>query len=237
MTRRAFLVRLSRLGAGTAPLFLGLPWRLSIGRRSLDPRGATKRPVIPPGSRSLGRFTSGCTACHRCITACPTRVLQPSLAEYGAGGLFQPVLDFSVGYCDYLCTACGRACPTAAIDRISVGEKKRLKIGSVFLVKEDCIVFTRGTPCGACAEICPTQAVRMAAYRPGLPQPVCDSASCVGCGACEFVCPARPRKAIYVVGVDPHSTALIPDPAPPAGSSGSAGGLPEEAGPPKEFPF
>lgn len=237
MTRRLFLLHLSRLGAAAAPLFLGLPWRLALGRRSRDPRGAPKRPVIPPGSHSIDRFTSGCTACHRCLTVCPTHVLQPSLTEYGVGSLMQPVLDFNSGYCDYLCTACGRACPTAAIGKVSVEEKKRIKIGSVFLVKEDCIVFTRGTPCGACAEICPTQAVRMAAYRTGLPQPVCDTASCIGCGACEFVCPARPRKAIYVAGVDPHGTAIIAGPAPESGAPFTGGPSSGTVEPPKDFPF
>lgn len=235
MTRRAFLLRLSGLAAASAPLFFGLPLRLVLGRRSRDPRGAPKRPVIPPGSRSLDRFTSGCTACHRCLSVCPTHVLKPSLAEYGVGSLLQPVLDFSAGYCDYLCTACGVACPTAAIERVSEEEKKRLKIGSVFLVKEDCIVFTRGTPCGACAEICPTQAVRMVPYRSGLTQPLCDTASCIGCGACEFVCPARPRKAIYVAGVDPHTTALVAYPVPEV--SPPASDEPNQGAASKDFPF
>lgn len=217
MTRRDFLSQLMRIGRRAAPLAVSLPWvRFSLGRRSRDPRGLAKAPVIPPGGRSLALFTRVCTGCLRCVSACPTKVLQPSLLEYGLRGILQPVLDFSRGYCEYSCVACSRVCPTGAISRISVGEKREIKVGTVSLVKDDCIVFSKGTACGACAEICPTQAVRMVPYKSGLTQPITDVASCVGCGGCELVCPARPRKAIYVSGIDPHGRAILPAAAPPS---------------------
>ena len=33
--------------------------------------------VSPPGSKTIEHFNNNCTACHLCITACPTKVLQP----------------------------------------------------------------------------------------------------------------------------------------------------------------
>lgn len=237
MTRREFLSRLSALSTAALPLLLFPAWlpRLSRARRSRDPLGAPKQPTFPPGGRSLRRFTAACTACGRCVAACPTHVIQPALLEYGLRGLLQPALDFNAGSCDYLCTRCGEVCPTGAIAALSVAEKTRTKIGTVRFVRQDCIVFTQGTPCGACSEICPTQAIRMVPYRPGLTQPLTDEALCIGCGACEHVCPARPRKAVYVEGLDPHTLLPKPTSAPPAAPAhDSRQGAPA---PPTEFPF
>ncbi len=208
MTRRDFLTRLGRL----MPLVITLPWigPISLGGRSRTPGGAPRAPVVPPGGRSLDQFLASCTGCGRCVEVCPTRVLSPSIGEYGHRGLLQPVLDFSRGYCEYTCTRCGEVCPTGAILRLGEVEKQEIQIGRVDLVKDDCIVISRGTACGACAEICPTQAVRMVPLSGTLTQPLTDPAACVGCGGCELVCPARPRKAIFVSGVDPHRKAVIP---------------------------
>jgi len=35
-------------------------------------------------------------------------------------------------------------------------------------------------------------------------EPVIDESLCIGCGACEAVCPARPKKAMYVEGLAVH---------------------------------
>ncbi len=39
-------------------------------------------PVAPPGSQGIERFTATCTACHVCVSACPSQVLIPSFLEY-----------------------------------------------------------------------------------------------------------------------------------------------------------
>jgi len=58
---------------------------------SLATKSVTKRePVTPPGSIGRDHFTSKCTACHLCISVCPTQVLAPSFLEYGIVGVFQP---------------------------------------------------------------------------------------------------------------------------------------------------
>ena len=52
-------------------------------------------------------------------------------------------------------------CPTGAIKPLSQMEKKLIQIGKAHFTKEDCIVETKKTDCGACSEHCPTKAVRM----------------------------------------------------------------------------
>ena len=44
-------------------------------------------PVSPPGSASIEHFTDTCTACHLCVSACPSRVLVPSFLEFGSLGI------------------------------------------------------------------------------------------------------------------------------------------------------
>ncbi len=158
--------------------------------------------VAPPGVGSSTRLNRTCTACYLCVSACPTRVIQPALSAYGAKGLLQPHLDFGVGFCTHTCVRCGEVCPTGAIRRLGVEAKKRLRMGQVHFIEENCVVVTDRTACGACAEHCPTRAVYMVPYaeEPRLTVPELDPEVCVGCGACEFACPVWPHKAIYVDG-------------------------------------
>ncbi|MGA9407820.1 MAG: 4Fe-4S dicluster domain-containing protein [Bacteroidota bacterium] len=165
-----------------------------------------RTPVVAPGGRSIRRFTSRCTACHLCVSTCPTHVLQPSFFEFGIAGVMQPRMDYSVNYCNFDCTLCGQVCPTGAIQPILREEKKLLQIGKTHFVKEDCIVETKKTDCGACSEHCPTKAVRMVPYGK-LFIPEVDNQYCVGCGACEHACPVTPRKAIFVQSNSVHGVA------------------------------
>ena len=168
-------------------------------------------PITPPGSVDLKRFNNHCTACHLCVSKCPSNVLKPTFLEYGLAGMLQPSLDFQHGYCNYHCTVCADICPANALKKISLKEKKTLQIGYVHYIKENCVVVTDGTDCGACSEHCPTQAVSMKPYKGDLRIPVIDQNLCVGCGGCEYICPTRPYRAIYVVGNPVHKQALIPE--------------------------
>ncbi|MFO1422115.1 MAG: 4Fe-4S binding protein [Candidatus Competibacteraceae bacterium] len=157
-------------------------------------------PVAPPGAGDLARFNDLCTACHWCVGACPYGVLQPALLDYGLSGLLQPRMDYASGYCSYECHLCGEICPTGAIRPLALAAKQTVQIGVAHFVRDNCIVYTDHTACGACDEYCPTKAVHMIPYQDGLTIPEVRETLCVGCGACENACPARPHRAIYVDG-------------------------------------
>ena len=170
-----------------------------------------KYAICPPGSISIDRFNDICTACHLCVSACPSNVIHPSVLEYGLKGFLQPRLDYEISYCNYECTACSEVCPTGAIQPITKEEKVILQIGKVNFIKQNCVVYTEETSCGACAEHCPTQAVFMVPYKEGLTIPNTNTNICVGCGACEHICPVRPHRAIFVDGNPIHLKAKKPE--------------------------
>ena len=211
------------LAAGSAAALAALaqPVRLLAGEH---PAASDLGPVSPPGSGSRERFVRSCTACQLCVTTCPSRVLQPALLEYGAGGLLQPRLSFADGFCEYECKRCTDVCPTGALRPLALAEKQRTQLGVARLHKTRCIVYCRGEECGACAEVCPTHAVYT---RPqdGLLCPEMAPGSCIGCGACEYACPESPKaievlaNAIHGQAAEPHATEVPAAPAPPAARS------------------
>ncbi|PTY07219.1 4Fe-4S ferredoxin [Opitutaceae bacterium EW11] len=155
-------------------------------------------PICPPGSGSREAFLSRCTACQLCISACPTRVLQPAFLEYGIAGLMKPRFDLAVAFCNFDCTRCGDVCPTGAIDALALPEKQVTRVGVAHFDRRLCIVDQNGTDCAACSEHCPTKAVHTVPFRENLRLPEVDESLCIGCGACEFACPVQPTKAITV---------------------------------------
>jgi ferredoxin len=210
--RRKFLLRsgVSLLGvAGLAE-----PNATVLQSRPTTVPEAVTTPVSPPGSVSIERFTSLCTACHLCVSACPTRVLTPSLLEFGPLGVMQPRLNNRAGFCNYDCTVCGQVCPTGAILPQAPAEKKITQLGLAVFIRDNCVVHTDRTSCGACSEHCPTKAVRMVPYQNPLNKPLLipevDPQTCIGCGACEHACPTRPFRAIFVEGNAVHRRAKKP---------------------------
>ncbi|MCF8356364.1 MAG: 4Fe-4S binding protein, partial [Melioribacteraceae bacterium] len=174
-----------------------------------------ENPITPPGAVSNEGFTEKCTACHLCVSKCPTKVLQPSFLEYGFIGMLQPRMDNFNGFCNYECTICGEVCPTGAIEPVILEEKKLIQIGKAKFIKDNCIVFTQKTDCGACAEHCPTKAVKMLYDEvEKVVAPKIDDKICIGCGACEYACPTQPYKAIYVEANTVHAKAEKPSEEP-----------------------
>mgnify|MGYP006309269945 FL=1 len=109
----------------------------------------------------------------------------------------QPFMDYDASFCNYECTECTEICPTGALTPITLEEKKLVQLGKAKFIKQNCIVHTDGTDCGACSEHCPSKAVDMVPYRGSLFIPKVDETICIGCGACEYACPTDPLS-IYV---------------------------------------
>ncbi len=209
-SRRAFLNQSLLYLAGLTSL---VKW---VKAQAVPPTAAVfkRNPVSPPGSQSIAHFTPTCTACHLCVSACPTQVLQPAWLEYGWSGILQPRMDYHISFCNFECTLCGQVCPTGALLPLSKATKQTTQLGIATFLQERCIVYTDHTACGACAEHCPTQAVQMVPYQKNLTIPAVRETLCIGCGACEYACPVRPRRAIYVSGHVVHLAAQPPEARP-----------------------
>lgn len=194
--RRTFIA-LTGTGLVTLPLAKA---QNAIAALSSKKAFKRKQPLSPPGSVSAEHLQNHCTACHLCVSRCPSHVLKPAFTEYGLSGLMQPIMSFEEGFCNYDCTVCSHTCPNGAIVPLTKEEKHLTQMGRVVFTLENCIVYNYDTDCGACSEHCPTQAVTMKPYKDGLTIPSVDPDICVGCGGCEYVCPAKPFKAINVEG-------------------------------------
>ncbi len=184
--------------------------RLGQGRQNREPVEIVREfPIAPPGAQSFKHLNANCTACHLCVTACPKQIIVPAFTEYGLQGIMQPRLDYSLSFCNYECLICSSVCPTGAIKPLNSEQKKSTQVGIAHFVRRNCVVITDKTDCGACAEHCPTQAVRMVLHRNGLFIPEVTPEICVGCGACEYACPTDP-KSIYIDGNPVHQKAEKP---------------------------
>jgi polyferredoxin len=218
--------------AGSMLLLLGMS-RSTNGQQKIAPvpkkdstvKEDKKFPVCPPGGVSIEGFNKFCTACALCISACPNGVLQPSFREYGIAGIMQPVMNYHKSFCTYNCIVCTEVCPTSALHPLVLEAKKLTQIGKAKFIKDNCIVKTEKTACGACSESCPTKSVHMIPYEGNLLIPEVTEDICIGCGHCEYACPTVPYKAIFVDGNPFHAAAKKPE------------NVKSEITTPVEFPF
>jgi ferredoxin len=203
----AFQLSRRRFVQGTAITLAAAPL-LAYGQSDEPGYGTRVRFPLPPGAAD--DFAKKCTGCQLCVTQCPMQCLRPAFLEHGLLSMMQPLLWFQPGcYCNYDCTVCGEVCPNGAIAPLPVEEKHLRQMGVVHFIEDECVVKKDNQDCGACAEHCPTLAVRMEPYSNGLRIPIIDPTICVGCGACESICPVRPL-AIFVEG---HIRQTTIDPA------------------------
>ena len=169
------------------------------------------RLIRPPGALAEKQFLELCQRCGLCMKACPTNVINPTLAEAGIAGFWTPRLIMTQGYCEYTCTLCGSVCPTGAIREITAREKieQPLKIGSAYIDRGRCLPWSGNAPCIVCQEVCPTspkaiyltEDVVTTADKKTLQVqlPSVDLKRCVGCGICENKCPVRGLPAIRTI--------------------------------------
>ncbi|MBI2835950.1 MAG: 4Fe-4S dicluster domain-containing protein [Acidobacteria bacterium] len=209
VTRRRLLIA-SVMGAFVYP----------FSRSSGDLTKVFDKAVIrPPGSVAEPRFLERCIKCDQCIRVCPTNVLQPAMFEAGLEGIWTPVLNNRMGYCELNCVLCGQVCPTGAIERITLEEKlglgaytgRPVKVGTAFFDRGRCLPWAMDTPCVVCEEVCPTSPkaiyarevdiVTRGGDRLTLRRPFVDPERCIGCGICEHECPVKDMAGVRVTAI------------------------------------
>lgn len=183
-------------------------------------RNFNKKVIRPPGSVEEKEFLERCVKCDQCIRVCPTNVLQPALLTAGVEGIWTPILNNKLGYCELNCTLCGQVCPTGAIQKISIEEKTGVgafaaqgpvRLGTAFYDRGRCLPWAMETPCVVCEEVCPVSPKAIFSRevtftkRDGTPitlrQPYVEPSKCIGCGICEHECPVADEAAIRVTAI------------------------------------
>ncbi|MDO8671784.1 MAG: 4Fe-4S dicluster domain-containing protein, partial [Dehalococcoidia bacterium] len=163
--------------------------------------------VRPPGARKDG-FIQRCIRCGECMKVCPTQGLQPTLFEAGLEGMWSPILVSRLGPCDWSCTSCGHVCPTGAVEKLNLNDKRQLIIGTAYIDENRCIPWADRRDCIVCQELCPVpdkaivlepielknnQGDMVTVKRPRVLRKLC-----IGCGICEYTCPVPNQAAIRV---------------------------------------
>ena len=189
--------------------------------KAVNDRGFDEKAIRPPGTVAEPEFLERCIKCDQCINVCPTNVLQPStLDQGGLEGLWTPVMDFSVGFCQLNCTLCSEVCPTGAIQKISLAKKLGLerhqedgpvRVGTAFFNRGRCLPWSMETPCVVCEEVCPVTPKAIGTYdetitrwdgeKVTLNRPYMRPELCIGCGICEHECPVLDDAAVYVTAI------------------------------------
>ena len=128
-SRREFLATMATIAAIPVAEAQQRKQQMQGAMQGRGGHGSGPRPVAPPGAQSLENLHSKCTACHLCVSKCPSQVLQPAVTEYGLQGIMQPVMRYDKGYCLYDCTLCGEVCPTGAILPLALEQKRMTQLG------------------------------------------------------------------------------------------------------------
>ena len=178
--------------------FLATSAGIAAGLAARRVAGGDERPLRPPGSVGEDGFSGLCIRCGNCAQVCPPRIIRPALGEHGVLNLFTPVLTYDTDYCHEGCNRCNEVCPSGAIARLPLADKKRQIIGIAAIDLDTC-QLANGRECTACIRKCPYGAITAQSLDEGFTTvPVVKRSKCNGCGACESVCPVRPVRSIRV---------------------------------------
>jgi ferredoxin-type protein NapF len=154
-------------------------------------------PLRPPGATKEHVFTGLCLRCGNCIRVCPSNIIHPDTGQSGILGFLSPTVRYETDYCNKECNVCTKACPSGALQPLSLEQKHKYIIGTAQLDRALCLFGI--SDCNACVTACLFNAVKVTWDKEAYESyPVVDSLKCNGCGACEVRCPAPDIKAIKV---------------------------------------
>lgn len=171
-SRRRFLISAATVAAFAAAYKAGIKLSTNIAQK-------VKTILLPPGAGSPERFANKCLNCNLCVENCPMKIIKKADETF-------PVvhLDYGKNYCSYNCNKCSQICPSGALHRLTLKEKRQTQIGRAEVNPDVCI------QCGLCVRECPRSAITK--QQGDFPQ--INSDLCIGCGACQAVCPVSAIK-------------------------------------------
>ena len=179
--RRQFLI-----GAGTlAVLAVAYKSGIKLGDNVVK---KLKNVLLPPGAGNTKDFANKCLNCNLCVANCPMKIIQKADEEFPAVHI-----KYQKSFCDYNCHKCSEVCPSGAIQRLTLKEKRHTQIGLASVNIDSCI------QCGLCVMECPRSAIT----KEQGDFPKVDADKCIGCGACQAVCPV---SAIKVQALETQKT-------------------------------
>jgi ferredoxin len=142
------------------------------------------------------------------VKVCPSAGLQPIVVEAGWEGVGTPALVPRLGWCSYDCCVCGQVCPSGAIPRLTLEEKREAVMGVARIDREACIPWVDLRVCTVCYDTCPLlekaivlekmEAVDELGQPLTIQRPQVLEERCIGCGVCEYNCPVAGPAAIRV---------------------------------------
>jgi ferredoxin len=138
------------------------------------------------------------------MKVCKTNTLQPANLELGFEGLWTPHNVMRHAPCEKECNMCGYVCPTQAIRKLDIEEKKFVKMGTAVIDRSRCIAWEQEKLCLICGEICPFNAIETRIvdnFRGMFKRPFVIEDKCTGCGYCEKACPIYGRSAIEIYSI------------------------------------
>ncbi len=191
--------------AGAASLASGLFVSRVLGKTTAVRQTQLLR---PPGVLREEDFLDKCVRCGECMKVCLRSALYPASLQTGLYSLYTPMVVPRLGYCEYNCSLCGQVCPTGAIPKLPLDQKKKAVIGLAVIDKNHCLPHAKKMNCMVCEEHCPVpdKAIRFGPVREldyngkavVLKKPYVVDDLCIGCGICEYVCPLEEKAGIEV---------------------------------------
>jgi ferredoxin-type protein NapF len=175
--RRFFLTGIAGMVTGIL-----IPHRLFASREKY---------IRPPFSIPDPEFNLVCARCGNCTAVCPTGIISPAPDVRYLESFLTPRIDFSESYCLPDCKLCGDVCPSGAIERFSLKDKKNHIMARAVIHVDDCLLQQR-KECDLCKFYCKYDAVEISREGTSLLKlPRIMEEKCTGCAACKIICPVQ----------------------------------------------